>query len=199
MLFSKILLASLVGAASAFSIPKGTEEGVYDHHVDANGNDVFVKLANATNYSGKKLSPYSPQPFTGRFKREETAHCSPGPELDHRVSPLPIPSAQPAMPKQVLTRTRLRIPMQPTWTSTGSATTTTRPNRATASSRSAAAWWPSFATSATTTSASARPRVAGVRAGLLRRSATGIAPGLRLLCKIRRNMGIAARIASVSR
>ena len=87
MLFSKFLLTSLVGAASAVSIPKGTEEGVYDHHVDANGNDVFVNLANATNYSGKEPSPYSPKPFAGRFKREETAHCSPGPELDHRVSP----------------------------------------------------------------------------------------------------------------
>lgn len=62
MLFSKILLASLVGAASAVSIPEGTEEGIYDDHVDANGNDVFVKLANATDYSGKELSPYSPRP-----------------------------------------------------------------------------------------------------------------------------------------
>ena len=87
MLFSKILLASLVGAASAVSIPEGTEEGIYDDHVDANGNDVFVKLANATDYSGKELSPHSPKTFVGRFKREEIAHCSPGSELDHRVSP----------------------------------------------------------------------------------------------------------------
>ena len=68
-------------------IPEVTEEGIYDHHVDANGNDVFAKLANVTDYSGKELSPHSPKTFVGRFKREEIAHCSPGSELDHRVSP----------------------------------------------------------------------------------------------------------------
>jgi hypothetical protein len=87
MLFFRILFASLLGAASAVLIPEGTEEGVYDHHIDANGKDVFVKLANATDYSAKKLGPYAPETFAGRFKRQEDiAHCGAGGELNHAVS-----------------------------------------------------------------------------------------------------------------
>jgi hypothetical protein len=87
MLFSKIFLASLLGAASAVVIPEGTEEGVWEHYVDANGNDIFNKLANATDYSAKKLGPYTPETFAGRFKRQaDVAHCGAGNELNHAVS-----------------------------------------------------------------------------------------------------------------
>ena len=87
MLFSKILIASLLGAASAVVIPEGTEEGVWEHYVDANGNDIFNKLANATDYSAKKLGPYAPETFAGRFKRQQDiAHCGVGNELNHAVS-----------------------------------------------------------------------------------------------------------------
>ena len=100
MLFSKILLASLLGFASAVVIPEGTSEGVWEHYVDAAGNDVFNKLANATDYSAKELGPYTAETFAGRFKRQQdVAHCGAGNELNHAVSFSP-PKKNSHLPKQ---------------------------------------------------------------------------------------------------
>jgi hypothetical protein len=87
MRFQNILLTSLVAVASAFTILEGTEDGVYEHHVDTDGNDVHVKLENAINYDKVDLSVYGRVPRPGRFKRvEDVPHCGAGNELQHGVS-----------------------------------------------------------------------------------------------------------------
>ncbi|KAL1650472.1 hypothetical protein SLS61_005936 [Didymella pomorum] len=86
MRFQNILLASLlgVGLGGAFTIPEGTEDGVYEHYIDSDGNDVHVKLANATNYDDVSLNAYANTPLPGRFKRaEDIPHCGAGNELPH--------------------------------------------------------------------------------------------------------------------
>ncbi|KAF3040369.1 hypothetical protein E8E11_000187 [Didymella keratinophila] len=57
MRFQNILLAYLlgVGLGGAFTIPEGTEDGVYEHYIESNGNDVHIKLANATHYDSNEL------------------------------------------------------------------------------------------------------------------------------------------------
>jgi hypothetical protein len=94
MRFQNILLASLlgVGLGGAFTIPEGTEDGVYEHYIDSDGNDVHVKLANATNYDDVSLNAYANTPLPGRFKRaEDIPHCGAGNELPHGVHhPHPI-------------------------------------------------------------------------------------------------------------
>lgn len=87
MRFQNILLASLLGLSSAYTIPEGTEDGVYEHYLDSTGNEVHVKIANATNYDDATLSAYARTPLPGRFKRDaDVPSCSGGPEMDHAVS-----------------------------------------------------------------------------------------------------------------
>lgn len=87
MRFQDILLASLLGVASAFTIPEGTEDGVYEHYLDSSGNDVHIKVANATNYDDGSLNAYARSPLPTRVKRaEDIPHCGAGNELNHAVS-----------------------------------------------------------------------------------------------------------------
>lgn len=78
MRFQNILLASLlsVGLSGAFNIPEGTGDGVYEHYIDSDGNDVHIKLANATNYDNVDPDAYTRSPLPGRFKRaEDVPYC----------------------------------------------------------------------------------------------------------------------------
>lgn len=88
MRFQNILLASLIGAASAYLIPEGTEDGVYEHYLDSAGSEVHVKIANATSFDDADLGAYTGAPASARLKRQnyDVASCAAGPEMDHGVS-----------------------------------------------------------------------------------------------------------------
>jgi hypothetical protein len=171
MRLQNIVLASLLGVASAFTIPEGTEDGVYQHHIDADGNDVHVKLANATNYDSVELSAYTQGPRPGRFKRaEDVPHCGAGNELNHAVS-------------VNLSFWRLRLGMtnkfrtltQPMPISTGSAITTILPSPDTTSTQNVAVSSHFSAISTTSTLTSVPPAVAAIQAASSLRSVDGIA------------------------
>lgn len=88
MRFQNVLLASLLGLATAFTIPEGTADGAYEHFIDANGSDVHVQVETSPSFTdGAAATSYIQGSFPARFKRaEDVAHCGVGGELNHKVS-----------------------------------------------------------------------------------------------------------------
>ncbi|EUC29465.1 hypothetical protein COCVIDRAFT_41222 [Bipolaris victoriae FI3] len=83
MHFKNVLLLAFLSASSAFIIPEGTGDGVYEHHVDANGVDVHVKIGNATDFSATELSAYTKRVNSiraSRLQAREGAFCNQGPD-----------------------------------------------------------------------------------------------------------------------
>lgn len=96
MQFKSTLLLAFLSASSAFIIPEGTGDGVYEHHVNANGVDVHVKIGNATDFSATELSVYTKRVNSiraSRLQARDGAFCNQGPDkanMHHGVSTLRI-------------------------------------------------------------------------------------------------------------
>ncbi|EMD65314.1 hypothetical protein COCSADRAFT_354468 [Bipolaris sorokiniana ND90Pr] len=83
MQFKSTLLLAFLSASSAFIIPEGTGDGVYEHHVNANGVDVHVKIGNATDFSATELSVYTKRVNSiraSRLQARDGAFCNQGPD-----------------------------------------------------------------------------------------------------------------------
>ena len=89
MLIKNWIFFAFLGASSAFIIPDGTEDGVYEHHVDANGLDVHIKIADATDYSDSHLSAKTEVPDSVRslHRRSEGVKCGASANMNRGVSP----------------------------------------------------------------------------------------------------------------
>lgn len=86
-----LILLAFISISGAFIIPEGTKDGVYEHHVDGNGLDVHVKLANGTDYSAADLAAYSEARTASRVMRanDPDVKCGSGVDkhdLHHGVS-----------------------------------------------------------------------------------------------------------------
>jgi hypothetical protein len=77
-----LVLFAFLSISGAFIVPDGTEDGVYEHHIDANGVGVHVKIANATDYSSTSVAPYIDadveQAKPSRIKRVFDVQCGDG-------------------------------------------------------------------------------------------------------------------------
>ncbi|EMD84632.1 hypothetical protein COCC4DRAFT_125994 [Bipolaris maydis ATCC 48331] len=82
MQLRNVLLLAFLSASSAFIIPEGTGDGDYEHHVDANGVDVHVKIGNATDFSATELTAYTKRVDSIRSPRLQArgAFCNQGPD-----------------------------------------------------------------------------------------------------------------------
>ncbi|KAF2138621.1 uncharacterized protein K452DRAFT_290767 [Aplosporella prunicola CBS 121167] len=82
MLFSKFLqVVALAAAVNAFTIPEGTEDGVYAVKTDANGIDQHTKLADATPI--EELEVTKPNRFNGLVRRDRKITCGGTKNLNH--------------------------------------------------------------------------------------------------------------------
>lgn len=91
MLFEKLLaLTFLTSAVSAYMVPEGADDGVYEHYIDDNGQEVHSMIANITDFPNSDIPPYAPAPIARNSARgglvKRAYSCGGAKDLNHGVS-----------------------------------------------------------------------------------------------------------------